>query len=152
MTLTRVLSHKSTPPSCTAARSADCSSLSRTCTMSCDQRYPFPQVFFVDEGRGPRHSAQTPNRIPRLSFPPAAETMKSRGKSRGCMGISPSLAMVVLMLFLLVFAALGLEAWQILQLQKQIKEMPAEKVRTNKENVKKIKIRKVNEQMTKLRL
>lgn len=135
LTATGVLSHKSTPPPCRTVRCTDSSSLSRTCTMSCDQRYPFPQVFLVDEGGGPRRSPQTPNLIPCWSFPPAAEAMKSRVKSRGCMGISPSLAMVVLMLFLLVFAALGLEAWQILQIQKKIKDIPAEKVRTNKENV-----------------
>ncbi|XP_017262641.1 tumor necrosis factor ligand superfamily member 6 [Kryptolebias marmoratus] len=96
--------------------------------MNCDQRYPFPQVFLVDEGGGPRHSAQAPNLVPCWSFPPAVEKMRSRGKSRGCMGVSPSLAMVVLMLFLLVFAALGFEAWQILQIQKKMKDTPADKV------------------------
>ena len=60
--------------------------------------------------------------------------MRSREKSRGCMGISPSLAMIVLMLFLLVFAALGFEAYQILDMQKKMKDMG--KVRTLVENTK----------------
>ncbi|KAM4548557.1 tumor necrosis factor ligand superfamily member 6 [Odontesthes bonariensis] len=89
--------------------------------MSCDQSYPFPQVFLVDGG--PHHSEQPPNLIPCWSFPPAQERMRSREKSRGCMGISPSLAMIVLMLFLLVFAALGFEAYQILDMQKKMKDM-----------------------------
>uniref|UniRef100_A0A1A8IMJ2 Fas ligand (TNF superfamily, member 6) n=2 Tax=Nothobranchius kuhntae TaxID=321403 RepID=A0A1A8IMJ2_NOTKU len=96
--------------------------------MSCDQRYPLPQVFLVDEGGGSHHPSQPPNLIPCWSFPPAVERMRSREKSRGCMGISPGLAMVVLMLFLLAFAALGFEGWQILQIQKKIKDVPWKKV------------------------
>ncbi|MEQ2236835.1 hypothetical protein ILYODFUR_016680 [Ilyodon furcidens] len=91
--------------------------------MSLDQRYPFPQVFLVDEGGSQRQSVSPPNLIPCWSFPPAQEAMRSRGKSRTCMGVSPSLAMVVLMLFLLVFAALGFEAWQILNIQKKLKDV-----------------------------
>ncbi|KAM9761618.1 tumor necrosis factor ligand superfamily member 6 [Menidia menidia] len=86
--------------------------------MSCEQSYPFPQVFLVDEGRGPHQSEQAPKLIPCWSFPPAQE----RRRRRGCMGVSPSLAMIVLMLFLLVFAALGFEAYQIMDLQKKVKE------------------------------
>ncbi|XP_041862771.1 tumor necrosis factor ligand superfamily member 6 isoform X2 [Melanotaenia boesemani] len=77
------------------------------------------KVFLVDGGGG--HPTQPPNLVPCWSFPPAQERMRSRGKSRGCMGISPSLAMVVLLLFLLVFAALGFEAYQILDIQKKMK-------------------------------
>ncbi|XP_054911890.1 tumor necrosis factor ligand superfamily member 6 [Poeciliopsis prolifica] len=91
--------------------------------MSHDQRYPFPQVFLVDEGGGQHPSASPPNLIPCWSFPQARESVKSRSKSRGCMGVSCSLAMTLLMLFLLVFAALGFEAWQILRLQKKIQNM-----------------------------
>ncbi|KAM4739484.1 tumor necrosis factor ligand superfamily member 6 [Anableps anableps] len=91
--------------------------------MSCDQKYPFPQVFLVDEGGGQRQSVTPPNLIPCWSFPPAQETMRNRSKSRGCMGVSYSLVMIVLMLFLLVFAALGFEAWQILNIQKKLKDM-----------------------------
>lgn len=118
--------------------------------MSCDQRYPLPQVFLVNEGGGPHHSTQPPNMIPCWSFPPAAEMIKSRGKSRGFMGIKPSLAMMVLMLFLLVFAALGFEAWQIFQMQKKMKGTTAEEVRTNKENVKSKKRLWVNDQIERL--
>uniref|UniRef100_A0A3B5LLB8 Fas ligand (TNF superfamily, member 6) n=1 Tax=Xiphophorus couchianus TaxID=32473 RepID=A0A3B5LLB8_9TELE len=97
--------------------------------MSCDQRYPFPQVFLVDEGGGQRSPATPPNLIPCWSFPQARETVRSHSKSRGCMGVSCSAAMIVLMLFLLVFAALGFEAWQILRLQEKLKNV--EKVRTD---------------------
>ncbi|GAA6235601.1 tumor necrosis factor ligand superfamily member 6-like [Lates japonicus] len=92
--------------------------------MSCDQSYPLPQVFLVDGGGGSsQHSAQQPNLIPCWSFPPPQERVRSRGKSRGFMGVSPCLAMIVLMLFLLVFAALGFEAFQIYKMQMELKEM-----------------------------
>ncbi len=94
-----------------------------TCTMSCDQNYPFPQVFLVDEGGGPQHLAQPPTLVPCWRFPPAQERLKSREKSRGCMGVSLSAALIVLMLFLLVFAALGFEAYLINDLQKELKGM-----------------------------
>ncbi|XP_047442844.1 tumor necrosis factor ligand superfamily member 6 [Mugil cephalus] len=93
---------------------------SRTCTMSYDQSYPIPQVFLVDGGGGPQHSAQPPGLIPCWSFPPAVERSRSHEKSRGCMGISPGGAMIVLLLFLLVFAALGFEAIQISNIQKEL--------------------------------
>ncbi|XP_042371531.1 tumor necrosis factor ligand superfamily member 6 [Plectropomus leopardus] len=91
--------------------------------MSCDQSYPFPQVFLVDGGGGPQRSAQQPSLIPCWSFPPAQERARNHGKSRGCMGISPALAMIVLMLFLLVFAALGFEAYQIQKMQEKLNDM-----------------------------
>ncbi|XP_037626744.1 tumor necrosis factor ligand superfamily member 6 isoform X1 [Sebastes umbrosus] len=88
--------------------------------MSRDQRYPFPQVFPVDGGRGPQRSgAQPPNLVPCWSFPPAQE----RAKSRGCMGVSYGGALVVLMLFLLMFAALGFEAYQINNMQEELRQM-----------------------------
>ncbi|XP_045905988.1 tumor necrosis factor ligand superfamily member 6 [Micropterus dolomieu] len=91
--------------------------------MNHDQNYPFPQVFLVDSGGGQQHSAQPPSLVPCWSFPPAQERVRGRGKSRGCMGVSPGVALVVLMLFLLVFAALGFEAYQIQNMQKQLREM-----------------------------
>lgn len=94
------------------------------CTMNCDQSYPFPQVFLVDGGGGPQQQHhQTPSLVPCWSFPPAQERARSRGKSRGCMGVSPGLALVVLMLFLLVFAALGFEAYQITSMEKELERM-----------------------------
>ncbi|XP_033476706.1 tumor necrosis factor ligand superfamily member 6 [Epinephelus lanceolatus] len=95
--------------------------------MSCDQSYPFPQVFLVDGGGGQQHSAQPPGLIPCWSFPPAQERVRSREKSRGCMGVSPSLATVVLLLFLLVFAALGFQAYQIEKMKDKLKDMKPEK-------------------------
>ncbi|XP_029286387.1 tumor necrosis factor ligand superfamily member 6 isoform X2 [Cottoperca gobio] len=91
--------------------------------MSCDQSYPFPQVFLVDGGEGSQHSAQPPNLVPCWSFPPAQERARSRRKSQGCMGVSPGLALIVLMLFLLVFAALAFEAYQIYNMQEELRGM-----------------------------
>uniref|UniRef100_A0A3B4FH60 Fas ligand n=1 Tax=Pundamilia nyererei TaxID=303518 RepID=A0A3B4FH60_9CICH len=93
------------------------------CTVNFEQNYPFPQMFLVDGGGGGRQqdSAQPPSLIPCWSFPPAQERMKSRGKSKGCMGISPGLALVVLFLFLLVFAALGFEAFKISRIEDQLR-------------------------------
>ncbi|XP_053179162.1 tumor necrosis factor ligand superfamily member 6 [Scomber japonicus] len=89
----------------------------------CDQSYPFPQVFLVDRAEGPQHSGQLPNLVPCWSFPPAQERVRSREKSRGYMGVSPGLAMVVLCLFLLVFAALGFEFYQIYNLKTELKNI-----------------------------
>ncbi|XP_034386762.1 LOW QUALITY PROTEIN: tumor necrosis factor ligand superfamily member 6 [Cyclopterus lumpus] len=86
------------------------------------QSYPFPQVFLVDGG-GPQHSAQQPSLVPCWSFPPAQERARPRGKSRGCMGVGPGAALVVLMLFLLVFVSLGFEAYQIHNMQVEMREM-----------------------------
>ncbi|XP_068449241.1 tumor necrosis factor ligand superfamily member 6 isoform X2 [Clinocottus analis] len=92
--------------------------------MSCDQQsYPFPQVFLVDDGGGPQHSGQQPSLVPCWSFPPAQERARPRSKSRGCMGVSPGVALIVLMLFLLVFVALGFEAYQIRNMQAELSEM-----------------------------
>nr|XP_046248395.1 tumor necrosis factor ligand superfamily member 6 [Scatophagus argus] len=91
--------------------------------MSCDQSYPFPQVFLVDDGGGSQHPVQPPSLVPCWSFPPPQERARSHGKSQGYKGVSPGVALVVLMLFLLVFAALGFEAYQINNMQKELREM-----------------------------
>ncbi|XP_022615123.1 tumor necrosis factor ligand superfamily member 6-like [Seriola dumerili] len=98
--------------------------------MSCDQSYPFPQVFLVDGGGSRQNSDQPPSLVPCWSFPPAQERARGREKSRGFMGVSPSLALVVLMLFLLVFAALGFEAYQIHTMQIELKQMRQDKPET----------------------
>ncbi|XP_054870109.1 tumor necrosis factor ligand superfamily member 6 isoform X2 [Amphiprion ocellaris] len=94
--------------------------------MSYDQSYPFPQVFLVDDSGRPQHSAQPPGLIPCWSFPPAQQRLRSRGKSEGCMGIRPGVALIVLLLFLLVFAALGFEAYQIMNIQKELRQVEPE--------------------------
>ncbi|XP_039984881.1 tumor necrosis factor ligand superfamily member 6 [Xiphias gladius] len=91
--------------------------------MSCDQSYPFPQVFLVNGDGSPQPSTQPLSLVPCWSFPPAQERVRSRGKSQGFMGVSPCLALIVLLLFLLVFAALGFEAYQIYNLQTELREM-----------------------------
>lgn len=109
------------------------------CTMNYEQNYPFPQVFLVDGGGGggggPQHSAQPPSLVPCWSFPPPQERVRSRGKSRGCMGISPGLALLVLFLFLLVFAALGFQAFKIVKIENQLRGT-TEEVRNIMENSK----------------
>ncbi|XP_026161259.1 tumor necrosis factor ligand superfamily member 6 [Mastacembelus armatus] len=95
--------------------------------MSCDQTYPLPQVFLVDGGGDPQFSTQPPNLVPCWSFPPAHQRIRSRGKSQGCMGVSPGLAMLVLLLFLLVFAGLGFEAYQIHNMQTELRDMRQDK-------------------------
>lgn len=91
--------------------------------MSCDQCYPLPQVFLVDGGGGSQDSAQPPSLVPCWSFPPAQQGVRSREKSRGTMVVSFGGALIVLMLFLLVFAALGFGAYQIYNMQKELKKM-----------------------------
>ncbi|XP_056271556.1 tumor necrosis factor ligand superfamily member 6 [Pseudoliparis swirei] len=90
--------------------------------MSGDQQsYPLPQVFLVDAG-GPQHPDQQPSLVPCWSFPPAREPARARGRSRGCMGVGAGPALVALMLFLLVFACLGLGAYQIHNMQAELRE------------------------------
>lgn len=120
---TEVLRQKYTPLSCRGDTRTYSLSHSRTCTMSCDQCYPLPQVYLVDGGRGIQGSGQPPSLVPCWSFPPARERVRSPGKRRGFMGISPCLAMVVLLLFLLVFAGLGFEAYQIYNMQAELREI-----------------------------
>lgn len=91
--------------------------------MNCDQTYPLPQVFLVDQAGELQEPNQAPNLVPCWSFPPPQERQRSRRKSWSCMGVSPTLALVVLMLFLLVFGALGFEAYQIYQMQKELREL-----------------------------
>ncbi|XP_026200516.1 tumor necrosis factor ligand superfamily member 6 [Anabas testudineus] len=91
--------------------------------MSCDQCYPLPQVYLVDGGGGTQRSGQSPSLVPCWSFPPAQERVRSHGKSRGFMGVSPCLAIVLMLLFLLVFAALGFEAYQIHNMQIALRDV-----------------------------
>ncbi|TKS74787.1 Tumor necrosis factor ligand superfamily member 6 CD95 ligand [Collichthys lucidus] len=98
--------------------------------MSCDQCYPLPQVFLVDGGGGSQDSAQPPSLVPCWSFPPAQQRVRSREKSRGTMVVSFGGALIVLMLFLLVFAALGVGAYQIYNMQKELKKMKEAKPET----------------------
>uniref|UniRef100_A0AAQ4PIH0 Tumor necrosis factor ligand superfamily member 6 n=1 Tax=Gasterosteus aculeatus aculeatus TaxID=481459 RepID=A0AAQ4PIH0_GASAC len=85
------------------------------------QSYPFPQVFLVDGGGGPQHADQQPSLVPCWSFPPAQRSSGRRGKSRRCTGAGA--ALVVLLLFLLVFASLGMEAYQIHSMQAELREL-----------------------------
>lgn len=92
--------------------------------MNQEHNYPFPQVFLVDGGGG---SQQYPNHQPGLvpcwSFPPPQERRRGSERSGGCLGVRPGAAMLVLMLFLLVFAALGFQMFQISRMQKELREL-----------------------------
>ncbi|KAK2907646.1 tumor necrosis factor ligand superfamily member 6 [Channa argus] len=90
--------------------------------MSGDQCYPLPQVYLVDGG-GMQDRGQPPTLVPCWPFPPAQERARIPRKSRGFMGVSPCLAMIVLLLFLLVFVSLGFEAYQIYNMQIELREM-----------------------------
>lgn len=118
-----VLRQKHTPLSCRGDIWSHILSYSRSCTMSCDQCYPLPQVYLVDGGGGTERSGQPPSLVPCWSFPPAQERVRSRQKSQGFMGVSPCLALVVLMLFLLVFGSLGFEAYQIYNMQMELRDI-----------------------------
>lgn len=101
------------------------------CTMRYDQTCPLPQVLFVEEGTSVQRPIQSSNLVPCWSFPQQGERTRSQERSRGCMGVSSGAALLVLMLFLLVFAALGFEAYQIQKLQKNLKEV--QEVRNGRE-------------------
>lgn len=90
--------------------------------MSHEQSYPYPQVFLVDEGQG-QHLSQPPQLVPCWSFPPAQQRQTRQVKSRAWGRTSTGSALVVLMLFLLVFAALGFEAYQIQTMRRTLSNM-----------------------------
>ncbi|XP_074525019.1 tumor necrosis factor ligand superfamily member 6 [Halichoeres trimaculatus] len=93
--------------------------------MNPNQSYPVPQVFLVDGGGGPQHPAHQPSFVPYWSYLPPHESQRRshQKKSWNCMGVRPCAALLVLMLFLLVFAALGFGAFQIDRMQRQLKEL-----------------------------
>uniref|UniRef100_A0A8C1MTQ2 Fas ligand (TNF superfamily, member 6) n=1 Tax=Cyprinus carpio TaxID=7962 RepID=A0A8C1MTQ2_CYPCA len=104
--------------------------------MSSNSGHPSRTVFMVDSDRGhpeehryyhqqmPRHAE--PQLVPCWTFPPARAEMKKRGWG----GMNAGMAWVLTLILLLVFAALGLGAYQILRLQTednlQCQEMPAQ--------------------------
>ncbi|XP_055043069.2 tumor necrosis factor ligand superfamily member 6 [Misgurnus anguillicaudatus] len=93
-----------------------------------------PPMFLVDSGGGHPGEHQyyhqqvlgqgNPPLVPCWTFPPARAKMKKRGT------MNNGMTWVLIMILLLVFAALGLGAYQILRLQNQVErltqEMPAE--------------------------
>ncbi|XP_077390286.1 tumor necrosis factor ligand superfamily member 6 [Festucalex cinctus] len=78
--------------------------------MNCDQSYPFQQVFFVDGVHQQQHPGLQPN-------------WPQRGRRVGCTGVIPTLATVVLLLFLLVFAALGFGGYLMYNMQTQLRDV-----------------------------
>ncbi|CAL8254710.1 unnamed protein product [Merluccius merluccius] len=92
--------------------------------MSYDQRHRYPGVFHVDGGQDAwRPPVPPPRMVPSWSFPAAQEMVYHRRKSKGCMGISHNVAIVLLLLFLLVFAFMGIGSYQIHKLQGDLRSM-----------------------------
>ncbi|XP_016144494.1 tumor necrosis factor ligand superfamily member 6-like [Sinocyclocheilus grahami] len=85
-------------------------------------------VFMVDSGRGHpkqhRHYHQQMPRppVPCWTFPPARAEMKKRGWGR----MNSTIAWGLTLILLLVFAALGLGAYQILRLQTEMQRLTQE--------------------------
>nr|XP_061790191.1 tumor necrosis factor ligand superfamily member 6-like [Nerophis lumbriciformis] len=77
--------------------------------MSCDQSYPFQQVFFVDRGQRQLQQHQLGPVWPQ--------------KDRKVGGGIPMLATVVLLLFLTVFAALGFGGYLMYNMQMELKDL-----------------------------
>lgn len=94
-----------------------------TCAMSCEQTCPFPQVFLVDAGGGAQRPHQPPSLVPCWSQLPAQGSAARRWKSHGGRRVSTCTALVVLMLFLLVFAGLGLEAYELYRMRKELRQV-----------------------------
>ncbi|KAM9831184.1 tumor necrosis factor ligand superfamily member 6 [Neosynchiropus ocellatus] len=91
--------------------------------MNQNQNYPHPRVFVVDAGGGQQPLSQHPYHGPGWSFPPAQEIMRKKRKRYSFMGVSSGLVMVVLLLFLLVFVAMGYGTYQIFKMQEQLSSM-----------------------------
>ncbi|CAL8270816.1 unnamed protein product [Arctogadus glacialis] len=84
--------------------------------MSYDQRHRYPGVFHVDGHQDQECPPVPPPRMAPYWSSPAAHASHRR-KSNGCLGISHSGVTVLLLLFLLVFTTLGFGAYQIHNLQ-----------------------------------
>ncbi|KAI2651827.1 Tumor necrosis factor ligand superfamily member 6 [Labeo rohita] len=97
--------------------------------MSSNFGHPSQPVFMVDSGRGqprqhqyyhqqmPRHTE--PRLVPCWTFPPAQAEMRKRDSGR----MNAGMAWVLTLLLLLVFAALGVGAYQILMLQTEVQRL-----------------------------
>ncbi|XP_026147193.1 tumor necrosis factor ligand superfamily member 6 [Carassius auratus] len=97
--------------------------------MSSNSGHPSPPVFVVDSDRGhpkqhryyhqqmPRHAE--PQLVPCWTFPPARAEMKRRGWG----GMNAGMAWVLTLILLMVFAALGLGAYQIQRLQTEVQQL-----------------------------
>ncbi|XP_061540405.1 tumor necrosis factor ligand superfamily member 6 isoform X1 [Phycodurus eques] len=83
--------------------------------MSCDQTYPFQRVFFVDGGQQQEQHHHL-ERLPSWS-------QRGRRVGGSCAGVIPTLATVVLLLFLLVFAALGFGGYLMYNMQLELREV-----------------------------
>ncbi|XP_043075049.1 tumor necrosis factor ligand superfamily member 6 [Puntigrus tetrazona] len=100
--------------------------------MNGNSGHPSQPVFMVDSGGGhpkqpryyhrqmPRHTE--PQLVPCWTFPPARAETKRRGLGR----MNAGMAWVLIMILLLVFAALGLGAYQILRLQREMERLSLE--------------------------
>ncbi|XP_076872328.1 tumor necrosis factor ligand superfamily member 6 [Brachyhypopomus gauderio] len=107
--------------------------------MSGNRGYPYPPVFTVDTSGGfpqhhyPHHQQPRPLQtqgagrgdpvlVPCWTFPPA----HTQFKRKSCRGMTSAGATLLVMVFLTVFAALGLGAYQIWRLQTEVVRMKQE--------------------------
>ncbi|XP_051954182.1 tumor necrosis factor ligand superfamily member 6-like [Xyrauchen texanus] len=100
--------------------------------MNGDFDHTSPPVFTVDSGGGfPKqhqyyheqvHGRRDPVLVPCWTFPPA----RAEEKRRGCGGMNVGITWILASILLLVFAALGLGAYQILRLRAEFERLTQE--------------------------
>ncbi|KAL7871934.1 hypothetical protein SRHO_G00069170 [Serrasalmus rhombeus] len=103
----------------------------RAVSMNNNLSYQYPPVFTVDAAR-PIHQQHghpqlatgrmEPTLVPCWTFPPA----RFQSKKRGCGGLTSAAGTLLVMVLLMVFAALGLGAYQIWGLQKKLAKLEQE--------------------------
>ncbi|XP_072552123.1 tumor necrosis factor ligand superfamily member 6 [Salminus brasiliensis] len=100
--------------------------------MNGNLRYQYPQVFTVDAAAGlpqQQHlhpqmatAGTEPSLVPCWTFPPA----RFQTKRRGCGGMNSAAGTLLIMVLLVVFAALGLGAYQIMRLETEVAKLKQE--------------------------
>lgn len=83
----------------------------REASMHSSPRHTYPPVFTVD----PARAGTEPPMVPCWTFPPAQVRVKKRGWR-----VTGSAGCLLIMVFLTVFAALGLGTYQIMKLQTEL--------------------------------
>lgn len=90
--------------------------------------YQYPPSFSRDAAGGiplqqhhPGMGARSiePTLVPCWTFPPA----RNQAKRRGCGGMTSAAGTILIMILLMVFAALGLGAYQIMRLQTELAQL-----------------------------
>ncbi|KAI4892555.1 hypothetical protein NFI96_024721 [Prochilodus magdalenae] len=108
--------------------------------MNSNLSYQYPPVFTVEPAGRFQHQQHdhpqlAPGRmepafVPCWTFPPA----RVHSKKRGCGGMTSAAGTLLIMVLLVVFAALGIGAYQIMKLQKELSELKQLEVREKSES------------------